>query len=69
MNEYEAVGNNANREKLKELEKDLPQCPIVHHKLHMEWPGILGLCGERLASSEQWHGCRSFQYQRNGHKQ
>ena len=36
----EIVWNNANRKNLKYLEKDLSQGPFVHHKSHMDWPGI-----------------------------
>jgi len=31
------VGNNGSR---KNLENDLPQCQIVQHKSHMDWPVI-----------------------------
>ena len=36
----EIVRNNANRKNLKYLEKDLSQGHFVHHKSHMDWPGI-----------------------------
>jgi hypothetical protein len=36
----EVVQNNANRKSLKYLEKDLFQGHFVHHKSHMDWPGI-----------------------------
>jgi len=50
------------REKLMYSEKNLYQCHSVHHKPHMDWPGIKpGLCSNRVANSHlkpitaSWH--------------
>jgi hypothetical protein len=32
--------NDNDREKLTFLDKNLSQCHFVHHKAHMDWPGI-----------------------------
>jgi len=33
--------NDADREKLKYLEKNLSQCYFDHHKSSVDWPGII----------------------------
>jgi len=32
--------NDIDKGKLKYLEKNMFQCPIVYHKFHIDWPGI-----------------------------
>jgi hypothetical protein len=46
--------NDTGRGKLKYSEKNLFHCHVVHHKSHMDWPGIkLGL--ERLVTNSCSH--------------
>jgi hypothetical protein len=49
--------NEIDRGKPKYSERSLSQCPFVHHKSHMDRPGIdPGLRGERPATNSLSHG-------------
>jgi hypothetical protein len=55
--------NEIDREKPKYSRKNLSQCQFVHHKSHMDWPGIEpSLRGERPATNRLSHGTALCSY-------
>jgi hypothetical protein len=63
LNEWMNVehwGNDTDRRKRKQPEKNLSQCHSVHYKFHTHWPGIeLDLCSEKPLVNHLSHGMAS----------